>query len=200
MARLTQIRTKNPSAFSRPSNKLSVNNIRESLGKNSSKLVFSFEFFDRTEYCFSLGGVTSVCDNWFVSLLDTIKELSSKTWVEAASESHYNIHDHDWGKTNFKFNFDFDTLYQLDCYQFALSAGKGRVHGFKIDNIFYVYWLDPNHKMYDVSGYPPHMTYKFNPMPSCMELMEKRLVDLLKENGRLVKDNNELNELLASTC
>lgn len=34
-------------------------------------------------------------------------------------------------------------------YQFSLSSNEhGRVHGFFIDNVFYIVWLDPNHLLY----------------------------------------------------
>ncbi len=34
-------------------------------------------------------------------------------------------------------------------YQFALSANEnGRVHGFLIDEVFYIVWLDPDHLLY----------------------------------------------------
>ncbi|NMG11911.1 hypothetical protein DP117_35700 [Brasilonema sp. UFV-L1] len=34
-------------------------------------------------------------------------------------------------------------------YQFSISSNKhGRVHGFFIEEVFYIVWLDPNHKLY----------------------------------------------------
>jgi hypothetical protein len=34
-------------------------------------------------------------------------------------------------------------------YQFSLSSNEhGRVHGFFIDQVFYIIWLDPNHRLY----------------------------------------------------
>ena len=34
-------------------------------------------------------------------------------------------------------------------WQFALSANEhGRVHGFLIQNRFYIVWLDPEHELY----------------------------------------------------
>ncbi|MDZ8257764.1 hypothetical protein [Nostoc sp. ChiQUE01b] len=34
-------------------------------------------------------------------------------------------------------------------YQFSISSNKhGRVHGFFLDEIFYIVWLDPNHLLY----------------------------------------------------
>lgn len=72
-------KTSDPS-LSRPK-EFTVKNIQEILGRDSNKVMFSFEFFDRSEHCFSLGGVAKVCDNWFVSLLAVLKDLSGRTWV-----------------------------------------------------------------------------------------------------------------------
>ncbi len=34
-------------------------------------------------------------------------------------------------------------------YQFSLSTNEhGRVHGFFIEDVFYIVWLDPNHNLY----------------------------------------------------
>ncbi len=34
-------------------------------------------------------------------------------------------------------------------YQFSLSSNEhGRVHGFFIDEVFYIVWLDPDHLLY----------------------------------------------------
>jgi hypothetical protein len=38
-------------------------------------------------------------------------------------------------------------------YQFSISANKhGRVHGFLIDEVFYIVWLDPGHLLYPAKG------------------------------------------------
>ncbi|HCA3585732.1 TPA: hypothetical protein MO350_003382 [Salmonella enterica subsp. enterica serovar Java] len=34
-------------------------------------------------------------------------------------------------------------------YQFAISRNEhGRIHGFFVDNIFHIVWLDPTHNLY----------------------------------------------------
>lgn len=36
-----------------------------------------------------------------------------------------------------------------DAWQFTITQGAyGRVHGYFIDNVFYVVWLDPKHELY----------------------------------------------------
>ncbi|MDJ0676493.1 MAG: hypothetical protein QNJ36_14115 [Calothrix sp. MO_167.B42] len=38
-------------------------------------------------------------------------------------------------------------------YQFSLSSNEhGRVHGFFIDEVFYIVWLDPQHLLYPGKG------------------------------------------------
>ena len=39
--------------------------------------------------------------------------------------------------------------YDDDAWQFSLSVNEhGRVHGFLIENVFYVVWFDPQHQLY----------------------------------------------------
>jgi hypothetical protein len=34
-------------------------------------------------------------------------------------------------------------------WQFSLSANEhGRVHGFLVENVFFIRWLDPDHNLY----------------------------------------------------
>ncbi|OWQ47286.1 hypothetical protein CDL60_12480 [Roseateles noduli] len=36
-----------------------------------------------------------------------------------------------------------------EAWQFQLSANKhGRVHGILVDEVFYIVWLDPEHRLY----------------------------------------------------
>ena len=40
-------------------------------------------------------------------------------------------------------------LRQHEAWQFSLTANKhGRVHGLLMDDVFYIVWLDPAHKLY----------------------------------------------------
>lgn len=60
------------------------------------------------------------------------------------------VHGHDWKKATAKFGFpdSFFEQHQDDCLQFSISKANGRVHGFLIENVFYVVWLDPDHNLY----------------------------------------------------
>lgn len=72
---------------------------------------------------------------------------------EFRSTRHKSLraHTHDWEKTSEKAGYSHLTeqLKQCEPWQFCLSANEhGRVHGILIDEVFYVVWLDPGHKMY----------------------------------------------------
>ncbi|MBD3342771.1 MAG: hypothetical protein GF353_26980 [Candidatus Lokiarchaeota archaeon] len=40
-------------------------------------------------------------------------------------------------------------LRDLDAYQFNISKERGRIHGFLIEHIFYVIWIDSDHNLYE---------------------------------------------------
>lgn len=159
-------------------------NVEKFKRSKNTEIIFSFKFFDRTHKAFNLGGLNHVCDHWFIELLDTLKEVSSRTWAQLSVIPKFRAHPHNFDKTNFIYElFDEETLKQLDCVQFSLSKTKGRVHGFLIDNCFYIYWLDPHHNMYDSEGYPG--VKKYEPEKSCFELLNEHNINLSQENQKL---------------
>lgn len=67
--------------------------------------------------------------------------------------NHYDVHSHDFVNTAYHYadrlpEGYFEQLGEDQCIQFRLSSSGRRVHGFMIDNTFYVLWLDPHHNMY----------------------------------------------------
>ena len=36
-----------------------------------------------------------------------------------------------------------------DCWQLGINSTTFRIHGFFIENVFYVVWLDPLHMLYE---------------------------------------------------
>jgi len=89
---------------------------------------------------------------YFAKLLDRLKLVSELTWQEMRTTHRESLrcHDHKWHETTEPNGFGL--LGQLaDCkgWQFELTANQyGRVHGFFLDEVFYVVWLDPDHKLY----------------------------------------------------
>lgn len=167
----------------------SVENIEEIKSRHAEDLVFSFVLFDRTHKAFNLG---NVCIPWYISLIDTFKELSKMNWCSIQQAGHYDAHEHNWDKTNYTFMFDKKTLDQYEGVQFSLGSTKGRVHGFIVGNVFYVYWLDPYHNLYTVDGRGKENLY--SPGLSCMESLNSQIIDLVRENKRLEKESEEFLE------
>ncbi len=66
-----------------------------------------------------------------------------------------HIHPIDWSDNRIKENsfscLNTELMEQIrdDCWQLGIDNDGFRVHGFFIDNVFYVVWLDPNHELYE---------------------------------------------------
>lgn len=168
------------------SRKWTVKNVEEFKRNKNNQIIFSFKFYDRVHKAFNLGGIDHVCKHWFIELLDCLKEVSNRTWGQLSVTPQFRAHDHNFSQTNFKYElFDEETLEQLECVQFAISKSYGRVHGFLIDNCFYIYWLDPHHNMNDSKGYG--RVKEYSPGKSCYELLNEHNLYLTNENERLNK-------------
>lgn len=140
-------------------------------------IIFSFEYLDRSNNKFNLGGT---CVEWFVSLFDTLKDISQKTFYEfTLSASHYDYHKHDWKKTSEKgFPFSSNSI-QYDGAQFRLSSSKGRVHGFFIGHVFYIVWIDPHHNLYPDERYGG--IHYYERPKDCTEYLNERILKLESE-------------------
>lgn len=114
----------------------------------TTTLTFSFRFFEGKHETFCCDTIKS---EWFIRFLDSLQEISRLIWAEVHSRrNHFRVHKHDWSRLKHRFalpNAIFEQI-EEDCYQWSLSKGKGRVHGFLISDVFYVVWLDPNHQLY----------------------------------------------------
>ena len=114
---------------------------------------FSFACFDREHELFNLGDNSSpdgvISGKWFLSLLDCLKSVSNQRISDLRSSIH-DLHPIDWEKANASPPYGFE---QLEYWQFRINKSRGRVIGFKIDNTFYVVWLDPHHNLTDSEGY-----------------------------------------------
>lgn len=168
--------------------------------RTNENLVFSFEIFDRTHEAFNLGNVEY---NWFISLMDVLNDMSTMPWKKVLVDrrSIYDPNTHNWSKTNYKFNFDEETLKQNDGWQFRLNKSKGRVHGFLIGNVFYIYWLDPHHNMNDSEGYSG--VEKYNPALSEYEILEQCNIQqeqTISELEKKLKEAEELYYIEAEKC
>jgi hypothetical protein len=114
---------------------------------------FSFKYYQDGHECFHCREKGA---SYLLTLLDRLKSLSGLSVRELLTNrsSALRCHPIDWKDTS-KDGFGLPNEEQLvdTPYQFSLSANEhGRVHGFFIDEVFYVVWLDPDHLLYSGKG------------------------------------------------
>lgn len=109
-------------------------------------LRFSFTCLDLEHDLFNCGETHRVKDSWFTHLLNNLSEISKLNFKEFVNQrQHYDLHPIDWDQTSCK-----PTLadyHQYEFMQFRLSSSTGRVHGYFVDNTFFILWLDPHHNL-----------------------------------------------------
>jgi hypothetical protein len=90
---------------------------------------------------------------YFESLLLRLRDLSKLTVSEIINNRSKSLRCHliTWTETTEPNGFGIPNEEQIvsSAYQFQISSNEhGRVHGFFIENVFYIVWLDPNHNLY----------------------------------------------------
>lgn len=86
-------------------------------------------------------------------LLERLKEVSGFKLSEFRTNKSRALraHTHTWSETSEPDGFSHLNEQIRDCepWQFCLSANEhGRIHGLLIDEVFYVIWIDPDHRLY----------------------------------------------------
>lgn len=111
---------------------------------------FSYRYFKDDNEKFSIKGKDA---RYLEALLQRLRDLSTMTVYEITVTNAKSLRCHpiDWADTT-ETCFGIPQQEQLVStpYQlFQFSANEhGRVHGFFIENVFYIVWLDPDHKLY----------------------------------------------------
>jgi len=115
----------------------------------NSLLSFSFKYLDVVEDKFD---PYSRGQDYFVVLIERLKELSRFTIQQFYSNRSQALRSHpiDWNDTTENsFGIPGEDQIVNTPYQFELSANEyGRIHGFVIDSVFFIRWLDPDHNLY----------------------------------------------------
>jgi hypothetical protein len=111
---------------------------------------FSFRYLQNNNAKFSFNNRDA---RYFESLLLRLRDLSTLTVLEIINNRSKSLRCHliDWKETTEPNGFSLPNEEQIviSAYQFQISSNEhGRVHGFFIENIFYIVWLDPNHNLY----------------------------------------------------
>jgi hypothetical protein len=122
---------------------------------HEGKLQFSFFHLDTDDEYFNCGGRDTP---WFMSFIDNLKNISKLNKSEFFEQrQHYDVHSIEWGKcTRSSFKISEEVIKQLSedkPMQFRISQSEGRIHGFMIENTFFVVWLDPEHNLWLIDGY-----------------------------------------------
>lgn len=112
---------------------------------------FSFKYIHFTNPKFSLSRCKK--EGYLEKLLLRLQNVSGLTLMEFRSTQARALRSHlvRWEDTSEKNGFSFlnEQLQGADPWQFQLSSNEhGRVHGFFIDDTFFIVWLDPDHQLY----------------------------------------------------
>lgn len=147
---------------------------------------FSFELLDLGNDLFNLGGV---CEKWFKDLFVRFKEISNIKFTELRAGYHhgFRFHKHDIEKIN---AIPANHNEQHEFYQFSISQGNGRVHGYLIGRMFYIVWLDPHHNLYTMENYGG--VKKYTALENCCGFNAQ----LEMENEKLKEEISELMMML----
>ncbi len=129
--------------------KVGTSSIKPTKLKPFQGISFSFKYYQDSNSKFSCSEKEVI---YWLTLLDRLKALSSLTAQELLvnRSSTLRCHPIKWEDTS-ESGFSLPNEEQLvdTPYQFSLSSNEhGRVHGFFIDEIFYIVWLDRDHLLY----------------------------------------------------
>ncbi|MBD2455929.1 hypothetical protein H6G80_17815 [Nostoc sp. FACHB-87] len=127
----------------------STSSIKPTKLKPLQGISFSFKYYQDSHNKFSCNYKEL---GYWLTLLERLKALSSLSAQELLvnRSSSLRCHPIKWEDTS-ESRFGLPNEEQLvdTPYQFSLSSNEhGRVHGFFIDEVFYVVWLDPDHLLY----------------------------------------------------
>lgn len=147
---------KRPKLSSIPQNRIQVTDITS----QSKKILFSYEFLDLTNKKYSFEPFESkIVTQFYNEYLKKLQEYSQKdNFKKSLSDGTWrkknHIHPIDWSdsqirESSFKLS-DSNLMEQIkgDCWQLGINNQGFRIHGFFIENVFYIVWLDPMHNLY----------------------------------------------------
>lgn len=164
---------------------------------DNKKIKISFEFFESHNEMFSLGNIEN---EWFIDLLDELKELSKITKKELFTiyKKKYKPHPYLSNISSLNYKDEYLTNPQYDGVQLRIDKSSGRIHGFFIRNVYYIRFLDRRHNMYDSEGYGG---IKYAPIPlTTFEKLENENLIQKQEIIRLEKRNEKNAEIICDNC
>jgi hypothetical protein len=169
--------------------------LKEEEKSEDKKIKISFQFFDRSNELFNLGETEK---EWFINLLDALKLLSNITRRQLSGEYKNKFQPHPYSdKEILNCKDDMLTNPQYEAWQLRLNKSQGRLHGFFVENTYYIRFLDRWHNMYDDKKYGG-IKYKNFPLTEYDKLeQEYKKQEIMLEQYK--NKNNELEQSLQNS-
>ncbi|MEK7399903.1 MAG: hypothetical protein AAB116_23415 [Candidatus Poribacteria bacterium] len=93
--------------------------------------------------------------NYFLKLIERLKSMSYKKRLELTAGDQGNPKSIRFHRIKFgddprlkEETFGLGDDKDEEAYQFEISQNHGRIHGFFVEHVFYIVWLDPDHELY----------------------------------------------------
>ena len=117
---------------------------------DSESIRFSFKYLDFTNPKFRCD---DCADGYLEKLLVRLKDVGGFTTKRFRCEQNLALRNHriGWDRSSEPQGFSClnEQLRPEESWQFGISANEhGRIHGFIIDETFYIVWLDPLHRLF----------------------------------------------------
>lgn len=133
-------------------NKHGIGSNKKILEKVDNTIKFSFKYLSFQNSKFQINNRDT---NYFITLINRLKSLSQMDVSYLTShtkDKSLRSHPINWEDARVSeraFGIPEEDKIASMPWQFELTVNRhGRVHGFFIDNIFYIVWFDPDHKLY----------------------------------------------------
>lgn len=114
------------------------------------EVIFSYKYLDTSHTKFKIDQLKG---DYFRNLIDRLKSLSTMTPDEMRQSGSKTLRSHTikWEDVSEDgFGIPNEEEIVSNPWQFSISGNQyGRVHGFWIDDTFYIRWLDFNHQLYN---------------------------------------------------
>lgn len=174
--------------------------LKEENKSEEKKIKISFQFFDRKNELFNLGGIEK---EWFIDLLDVLQLLSSITRKQLSGEYNNKFHPHPYNNIEIlNCKDDMLTNPQYEAWQLRLDKSRGRLHGFFVENTYYIRFIDRWHNMYDDKKYGG-VQYKAFPLTEYDKLEQKyeeKLIEVEQYKNKNEKLQGSLQRSFEAMC
>ena len=136
--------------FSPSVTKFERKNIKPADVEGTKKVSFNFRRLEEKLEKFNYSCRDS---KYFCTLMKRLKDISTMDKIDMTVRNKRALRCH---AIDFKSETVTENTFGVlgedvedDAWQFQLSSNKhGRVHGYFVENVFYVVWLDPEHQLY----------------------------------------------------